>query len=232
MNLNGLRTTLAAMAIYSLALGAVHAESGPNEGAQAKRSGDVTNARLADSVTVANNWMVQGGNFGGTNFSPLDQINAANVSRLKPAWVANIDSALGLVAEPLVVDGVAYITAPFSVVYAIDATTGEQLWHFDPEVNPLLIGASVSARFNRGVAVWDGAVYVGTGDCRLVAVDAAKGTKLWDSKACVSFDGTGFAGITASPRAGNGMIFMGYLGSDSAARGSVAAFDAKTGKEL
>ena len=201
-------------------------------------AGQVSTSRLEAETNVGENWLVKGGRLTGEHFSPLSQINADNVKKLGLAWTANIPSPIGLVAEPIVVDGVIYLSAPFSIVYAIDAATGEELWRFDPEVDPSLSGpASISARFNRGVAVWKGSVIVGTGDCRLVAIDAARGTKRWDVSACDPNNGRevglgGGAGITGAPLVADDKVFIGYLGSDTNARGSIAAFDVETGKEL
>jgi len=98
------------------------------------------------------------------------------VNRLGLAWYLDIGGAMGVVAEPIVVDGVIYVSAPQSRVYAVDAASGKLIWKFDPHVRlNMAINGSYSARTNAGVAVWDGKVYVGTGDCRLIAVDATAG---------------------------------------------------------
>ena len=134
---------------------------------------------------------------------------------------------MGIVSEPIVVDGVAYVSAPLSVVYAVDAASGKLLWKFDPKIRlNLAINGSYSARTNGGVAVWNGKVYVGTGDCRLIAIDAASGKQLWDAAVC---DATQ-TGITGAPHVAKGKILMGYNGSDDGVRGSLVAYDAETGK--
>ncbi len=197
-----------------------------------KRFGDVTQARVLKELDSGENWLVNGGRFTGEHYSPLAQITDRNVKQLGLAWATDIPSPIGLIAEPIVVDGVAYVSAVRSVVYALDAATGELLWQFDPQPRlDMKLGTSISARHSRGVAVWDGKVYVGTGDCRLVAVDARRGTKVWEAPVCDPNDGSGI-GITAAPRAGDGLVFMGYLASDLGARGSIAAFDAATGREV
>ena len=208
-----------------------------NAETSSKSAGNVDSARIAAEEKSGANWLVKGGRLTGEHFSPLDQINANNVNALGLAWATDIASPIGLVAEPLVVDGVAYLSAPLSIVHALDAVTGKLLWTFDPEVKPGLAPAtSIAARFNRGVAVWKGSVIVGTGDCRLVAIDAAEGTKLWDAPACDPLDGIakggGGAGITGAPLVADDKVFIGYLGTQAGARGSLGAFDAATGKEL
>jgi len=196
--------------------------------AAATAAGDVTDERVARE-TSGDNWLVKGGSFAQAEFSPLRQITDRNVSRMGLAWLTELDSPMGLAAEPLVVDGVIYLSAPRSIVYAIDAASGKVIWRFDPHVRlDLSIEGSADARTNRGVAVWAGKVYVGTGDGRLVAIDAATGAQVWATPVC---DPTQ-SGITGAPRVARGEVFMGYSGADSHARGSIAAFDASTGKEL
>ena len=138
-----------------------------------RTAGAVDDARVS-SESTGDNWLVKGGSFAQQQFSPLRDINDRNVAGLGFAWATEIDEPMGLTAEPLVVDGVIYLSAPRSRVHAIDARTGKVLWSFDPHVQ-LDGGLEVSyaARVNRGVAVWEGRVYVGTGDGRLVAIDAA-----------------------------------------------------------
>ena len=134
---------------------------------------------------------------------------------------------MGLATEPIVVDGVIYVSLPQSRVFAVDALSGKVLWRFDPKVRLDRMRNSWSAHSNRGLAVWAGKVYVGTGDCRLVAIDAAAGTQAWESRVC---DGAQ-TGITGAPHVGDGKVFIGYNGSDTGVRGSLVAFDAATGKE-
>ncbi len=192
------------------------------------KPGDVTEARVAFEVATGINWLVGGRTFDEQHFSPLTQITDKNIGDLGFAWSLDIDSMMGLSVEPIVVDGVIYVSAPQSRVYAVDATSGKLLWGFDPKVRLDRMRNSWAARTNRGVAVWRGKVYVGTGDCRLVAIDASTGKKVWDSPAC---DATQ-TGITAAPHAGKDKVFIGYNGSDTSVRGSVAAFDAETGREV
>ena len=139
-------------------------------------AGNVTDARVA-AETPGDNWLVKGGSFAQQQFSPLRDINDKNVAHLGLAWITEMDDPMGLAAEPIVVDGVIYVSAPRSIVRAIDAANGKILWTFDPHVRlDFSMGNSSVARVNRGVAVWKGKVYVGTADGRLVAIDAAKGT--------------------------------------------------------
>ena len=192
------------------------------------KAGNVTEFRVVAEAADGTNWLLNGRNFEAQHFSPLKQINDQNVAGLGLAWNLDFDSAMGIVSEPIVVDGVAYVSAPQSKVYAVDAATGKLIWKFDPKVrlNQALNG-SYSARTNAGVAVWEGKVFVGTGDCRLVAIDAATGKQVWESQVCEPTQ----TGITNAPHVAKGMAFMGYNGSDDGVRGSIAAYDANTGKE-
>ena len=193
------------------------------------KAGAVNDARAVSEAAAGNNWLLNGRTFDSQHFSPLKQITDKNVSGLGLAWYLDIDSAMGVVAEPIVVDGVIYVSAPLSKVYAVEAASGKQLWMFDPEVRlNLAINGSYSARVNAGVAVWNGKVYVGTGDCRLIAVDAASGQKLWEAMVCEPTQ----TGITGAPHVARGKVFIGYNGSDDGVRGSVGAYDAETGKEV
>jgi PQQ-dependent dehydrogenase (methanol/ethanol family) len=192
-------------------------------------SGNVTEDRVLAESPVGANWLVKGGSFKQQQFSPLKQITDKNVGTLGLAWATEIDSPMGLASEPIVVDGAAYLSLPRSIVYAINASSGALIWKFDPKVRlDMGVDSSYAARVNRGVAVWNGKVYVATGDCRLVAIDAARGTAVWDSRICDPLQ----TGSTDAPRVARGKVFVGYNGSDDDVRGSVVALDAETGKEL
>ncbi|MES2293866.1 MAG: PQQ-binding-like beta-propeller repeat protein [Pseudomonadota bacterium] len=189
---------------------------------------NVTQARVLSASDAKNNWLVYGGNFESQHFSPLDNISDKNVGSLGLAWSTDVDSPMGLALEPIVVDGVIYLGLPLDVVEAFDGVTGKMLWRFDPRIR--INGAwrnSYEGRKNRGVAVWNGKVYVGTGDCRIVAINAATGTKVWDTTVCDAEQ----TGITEAPRVGNGLIYTGWAGMEYDVRGGVVALDAETGKK-
>jgi quinohemoprotein ethanol dehydrogenase len=189
---------------------------------------NVNDTRLLGEQS-GDNWLVKGGSFKQQQFSQLKDINTDNVSRLGLTWTVDFDDPMGLTAEPIVVDGIIYMSAPRSVVYAIDASSGRNLWKFDPHVRlDASIDSSSSARVNRGVAVWSGKVYVGTGDGRLIAIDADKGTQIWEARVVDAH----LTGITGAPRVARGKVFIGYNGADEQIRGSIAAFDPDTGREV
>src|SRR6516225_7722848 len=193
------------------------------------KQGTVNDARILAEKDTGNNWLVNGRINDSRHFSPLEQINDKNVADLALAWYLDIEGGMGVVSEPLVVDGVIYFSAPLSKVYAVDAASGKLLWKFDPQVRlNLSLNGSYSARTNGGVAVWNGKVYVGTGDCRLVAIDAATAKQVWEAKVCEPLQ----TGITGAPHVAKGKILMGFNGSDDGVRGALVAYDAETGKEV
>src|SRR5215467_8641345 len=109
---------------------------------------------------------------------------------------------------------------------AADAVTGKLIWKYDPQIRlDQALNGSYSARTNGGVAVWNGKVYVGTGDCRLIAIDAATANKVWEATVCEPTQ----TGITGAPHVAKGKILMGFNGSDDAVRGALATYDAETG---
>jgi len=193
------------------------------------KPGDVNEARIMADAATGNNWLVNGRTNDSKHFSPLKQINDQNVANLSLAWYLDYDGLMGVVSEPIVVDGVIYVSAPLSKVYAVEASTGKLVWKYDPHVRlDQALNGSYSARTNGGVAVWNGKVYVGTGDCRLIAIDAATAKKIWEATVCEPLQ----TGITGAPRVARGKILMGFNGSDDGVRGAIAAYDAETGKEV
>ena len=194
--------------------------------------GKVTDARVTAEAS-GDNWLVNAGNYRGEHYSPLDQVNTKTVVRLGLEWSADLPAPDGIAATPIVVDGTIFLSGPFSIVYAIDAANGHLRWSYDPQVLAALDGASGSwtARSSRGVAVWDGRVYVGTADCRLIALDAGKGTVAWTQQTCDRK--LGYT-ISDAPRVGGGRIYLGNAGSESGKknRGYVSAYDPYTGRML
>ena len=171
--------------------------------------------------------MSYGRTYSEERFSPLKQINDQNVAKLGLAWYFDLDTRRGQEATPLVIDGVMYFTSAWSKVFALKAATGEKLWSFDPKVDP---GWAVNACcdvVNRGVAAWNGKVFVGTLDGRLIALDAASGNKVWEEQ---TTDPSKRYTITGAPRVIKGKVMIGNGGAEMGVRGYVSAYDAETGK--
>ena len=196
-------------------------------------AGAVDHARALRADVEGQDWLLNGRTFSAERHSPLSQLNVGNIGGLGLDWHSDLDAPDGMVATPIVVDGRIYISLPFSVVRAIDAGSGELLWEYDPIVSYAqgteLV--AISARTNRGVAVWRGKVFVTVADCRLIALDAETGEPLWEQVACDP--SMGFA-MTAAPHVGRDMVFVGNANSESGlrTRGHVDAYDADTGRHL
>lgn len=181
------------------------------------------------SVAGGDDWPQHGRTANEERFSPLDQINAATVDRLGLAWYREFDTDRGQQATPIMVGGTLYVSTAWSKVFALDARSGRQLWAFDPQVpGPAALHACCDV-VNRGVAVADGRVFVGTLDGRLIALDARTGKPLWST---MTVDPAKPYTITGAPRVARGKVFIGNGGAEYGVRGYVTAYDAATGRQL
>ena len=195
--------------------------------------GNVTDSRVINSPSdEPGSWLTYGQNFKEQRFSELTQINTDTIARLGLAWTTQIgDYNMRMQGTPLVVDGVMYVSNGWSVIYALDATTGEEIWKYDPEVDRSYIRlACCGPAHNRGVAVYEGKVFVGTFDGRLIAVNAETGDEVWDVDTWIP-EGLGRFNITGAPRAAAGKVYIGQGSGESGhRRGYVTAYDADTGE--
>jgi len=188
----------------------------------------VNEKRLVSAGADAANWLSHGRTYAEQRFSPLTSITTDNVNTLGVAWSAPLESFRGIEATPLVVDGVMYTTGSWSVVFALDAKTGEKLWKYDPRV-PREKGVHACCDVvNRGVAVYEGKVFVGTIDGRMVALNAANGEEVWSTR---TFDIKEARTITGAPRVVKGKVIIGHGGAEYGVRGFVAAYDVDSGEE-
>lgn len=176
-------------------------------------------------------WPAYGRTYDEDHFSPLREINTKNADRLGLAWHLDLPPMISSFGAPLAVDGILYFAVGYSVVHAVDAATGRLLWKFDPKV-PEVIGEKARAAHGiRGIAYWQGKLFTGTQDGRLIAVDAATGKLLWSVQTTEGPDDGRY--ITGAPRVFNGKVIIGHGGGDtSPVRGYVTAYDAATGKQL
>ncbi|HEX9326192.1 MAG TPA: PQQ-dependent dehydrogenase, methanol/ethanol family [Reyranella sp.] len=184
---------------------------------------------IKNNAATSKDWPAVGLDFGETRFSKLDQINAGNVKNLGLAWSYSLESARGVEATPIVVDGIMYVSAPWSVVHAVDARTGKRIWTFDPEVARDKGYRGCCDVVNRGVALHKGKVFVGAYDGRLIALDAATGKKVWEKDTII--DHKHSYTITGAPRVANGKVIIGNGGAEYGVRGYVTAYDAETGSQ-
>jgi quinohemoprotein ethanol dehydrogenase len=188
----------------------------------------VDDARIANARNEPDQWLVYNGDRNQQRFSPLDQINDDNVDQLGLAWYVDLPTNQNIEGTPLMIDGVLYLPLPWSEVEAIDARTGEVLWHYDPEV-PGEWAANVCCGVDlRGVAAWEGKIIFGTLDGRLIALDAKSGEEVWSVKATPE----GHYSITGPPRIADGKVFIGCAGGEFDIRGYVEAYDVDTGERL
>ena len=138
---------------------------------------NVDATRLNGADQDSSNWLSHGRTYDEQRFSPLKQIDVANINTLGLAWSYDLDTERGQEATPLVVDGVLYSTSAWSKVQAFDALTGKLLWSYDPHV-PGEVGVKACCDVvNRGVAVWKGRLYLGTLDGRLVSIGRSHGQR-------------------------------------------------------
>ncbi len=193
-------------------------------------AGRLKTLAAVDDATLANpppeDWLSNGRDDREQRFSPLSAINAANVKRLGVAWEFRTWSVRALEATPIVSNGIMFITAPWSKVFALDAKTGQQIWNYDPQVPGSWGRYACCDVANRGVALWKGAVFVGTLDGRLIKLDAATGRLLWDVN---TIDRSKPYTITGAPRIVKGLVIIGNGGAEYDTRGYVSAYDADSG---
>jgi PQQ-dependent dehydrogenase (methanol/ethanol family) len=175
-------------------------------------------------------WLSYGRTYDEQRYSPLARIDVGNVNQLGLAWSYDLDTPHRVQeASPLVIDGVMYVTSAWSKLFALDARTGKELWRFDPKV-PGEAGVKACCDVaNRGAAAWNGKIYIGTLDGRLVAVEAATGRQLWEVMTVPV--GQNYT-ITGAPRVFDGKVLIGNGGAEYGARGFVTAYDAETGSQV
>ena len=231
---SGASSLVAALVSISAGLAGCGSKEAPTAAAPvappAPKVAAVDAARIANADSEPGNWLSYGRTYDEQRFSPLRQINAENVSQLKLAWHVDLDAAhRAQESTPVIVDGVMYITTAWSKVLALDAASGKQLWAFDPAVSGPAGFKACCDVANRGVAVWNGKVYVGTVDGHLIALDAATGKPVWS---VATVDESKSYTITGAPRVLKGKVIIGSAGSEYVTRGFISAYDAETGKQV
>ena len=165
--------------------------------------------RIVRAQREPQNWLTYNGNLGSTHHSALDQITAANVGNLDLKWVSQAQSLEKFEATPLVVDGVMYISEPPNTVVAIDTRTGRPFWIYEhpmPETTYVCCG-----NINRGVAILDNTIFLGTLDAQLVALDASTGRKKWATKVA---DYTQGYAVTVAPLVVKDKVIVGTSGDN------------------
>jgi len=187
----------------------------------------VTQDMLSRAAGDGNNFLHTNGNYEQTRYYPNSQINTSNVRKLRPAWIFQTEIVDSMETTPIVVNGVMYVTTSFNHVYALNARTGEQIWHHKHNMGP--ITTYCCGPNNRGVAVNGDKVFMGTLDAKLVALDAKTGKQVWETQIADPEEGYS---ETMSPTVVNGKVLIGTNGGEYGIRGFVKAFDAETGALL
>jgi PQQ-dependent dehydrogenase (methanol/ethanol family) len=217
-----------ATAVAFSALNPAAAQEVQNKGKNAAASAPaitVSQEMLSNAASDSKQFLHTNGNYAQTRYYPDNQINTSNVSKLRPAWIFQMDVKESLETSPIVVGDVMYVTTSFDHIYAINAKTGEQYWHYKHKMGP--ITTYCCGPNNRGVAVYEDKVYFATLDAKLVALDAKTGSLLWETQIADPEEGYS---ETMAPTAVNGKILIGTNGGEYGIRGFMRAYDAKTGK--
>ncbi|BCX67529.1 PQQ-dependent dehydrogenase, methanol/ethanol family [Pseudomonas izuensis] len=213
-----IKTQLSPLKIASLALALL----APMVGAT-----PVDQAAIVASENDGSQWLSHGRTYAEQRFSPLQQITEQNADQLGLAWHLDLDNHRGLEATPLFSDGVLYASLSWSRAIAIDVKTGKQLWAFDPQIDRGKARDACCDAVNRGVALWNGKVYIGTLDGRLIALDAKTGQQVWSQQ---TTDNSLPYTITGAPRVVKGKVIIGNGGAEYGVRGYFSAYDAESGK--
>ena len=172
-------------------------------------------------------WLTYGGTYDEQRHSSLQKINTETVSQLGVAWTYDLATARGVESTPIVVDETMYVTSAWSIVYALDPVTGAEKWVYDPSADKAVGVKACCDVVNRGVAVYDGKIFVGVIDGRLEALDAKTGEPVWST---VTVDQSKPYTITGAPRVVDGLVYIGNGGAELGVRGYISAYDANTGK--
>ena len=225
-----LPTWLAALGLCALASAPAAQEIQGQRGAGPAmiiKAPDVSQAMLNEADRQGVNWLHTNGGYAQQRYYPGNQINTGNVKRLRPVFLFQTEVKESMETAPIVVDGIMYMTTAFNHVYALDAATGKQFWHYKHKMGP--ITTFCCGPNNRGVAIEGGRLFMGTLDAKLVALDAKTGQPLWETQ--IADHEKGYS-ETMAPTVADGKVLIGTNGGEYGIRGFVKAFDSKDGKLL
>ena len=192
----------------------------------AEHTRDPETQRILDADRAPGNWLTHGRTYSEQRFSPLAAINPDTVAQLGLAWSYELKTNRGAEATPLIVDGVMYVTSAWSVVHAIDAKNGTELWVYDPKVDRAMAAHACCDAVNRGAAYFGGKIFAASLDGRLAALEAKTGALVWET---LTIDLKQPYTITGAPRAARGLVFIGNGGAEYGVRGYVSAYEVETG---
>ena len=210
---------ISGLSLLSLAAASVDAAEAP--------SAPVSQAMIDAAASDSQNFLHTNGNYDQTRYYPAAQITRANVKKLSPAWIFQTEIIESLETTPIVSNGVMYVTTSFNHVYALDAETGAQLWHFKHNMGP--ITTFCCGPNNRGVFAYGDKLYMGTLDAKLLALDAKTGKQVWEQQ--IADPELGYS-ETMAPTVVDGKVLIGTNGGEYGIRGFVKAYDANSGQLL
>ncbi len=188
---------------------------------------NVSQAQLNNAGKQGKDWLHTNGDYAQTRFYPGTQINAGNVKKLKSVFTFQTEVRESMETAPIVVDGVMYMTTSYNHVYALDAVTGKEFWHYKHKMGA--ITTFCCGPNNRGVAIEGGKLFMGTLDAKLVSLDAKTGKLLWETE--IADPEKGYS-ETMAPTVVDGKVLIGTNGGEYGVRGFVKAFNAADGKLL
>jgi alcohol dehydrogenase (cytochrome c) len=208
------------IAVISIAIGAAAAASVAG-----------ANDSVVKAVANTDQWAIAGHDYGNTRFSPLNQINSDNASKLSLAYSFSLGSLRSNESSPIVIGNTLYVSTSWGpkYVYALDAATGARKWTYEPEIPEDVLQYACCDVNNRGVTFADGKIFVGRIDGKLTALDAATGKTLWTADVVDYKQGSV---ITSPPLVVRDKVITGFGGGEYGARGSLQAFDLNTGKQV
>ena len=214
------------MAVCLIALGYCVTSLADNTAPMA-RPASLSQERLNSAAQSSTDFIVTHGNYAQTRYHPADRINTQTVKDLKLAWTFQVDLTESIQGAPIVYDGVMYLTTSYNHLFAVDATTGKELWHYKHVMDPAV--SVCCGPNNRGVAALGDLIYMATLDAKLVALNAKTGALVWSKQLADPLKGYS---MTAAPTAVDGKILIGLAGAEYGIRGALKALDAKTGAEV
>ena len=220
------------MALCAMTFGAgaeeIQGQKGMNAGKTSiTQTINVTQTQLTNAGKQTTDWLHTNGDYAQTRFYGGKQINAGNVKNLRPEYSFQTEVRESMETAPIVVDGIMYITTAFNHVYALDAVTGKEFWHYKHKMGA--ITTFCCGPNNRGVAIEGGKLFMGTLDAKMVAMDAKTGKVLWETE--IADPEKGYS-ETMSPTVVDGKVLIGTNGGEYGIRGFVKAYDSATGKLL
>jgi PQQ-dependent dehydrogenase (methanol/ethanol family) len=172
-------------------------------------------------------WLHSNLGYSNSRYHAADQIHTRNVGKLKPVFLFQTEVKESMETAPIVNNGVMYITTSYNHVYAIDAVTGKEFWHYKHKMGP--VTTYCCGPNNRGVAIWRDWVFMGTLDAKLIALDAKTGKLLWETQ--IADPELGYS-ETMAPVVADGKVLIGTNGGEYGIRGFVKAFEPRNGELL